>query len=467
MKKYLFSSVLLWICTTLSFAQVISKKETKTFGDKDKEFNNWYVSAFLGGNALQNTDLVSWGMGRFTPGYDVQLQLTREITHAVGFSLLYQTGKTKQYGEGPQIDYTGRWEGQTKYSGLSILGDLNLSMLFRRIDNNSPFRWAAHFYAGAGIIAYEAKRHSIGGPYSEWRVIDEVNFNDRSVFAQVGLGLRYKMSQKFDLELRGMYFMSGDEEFDASGEPVPGKFTLADIEEGRDDCMVTLSFGVHYKIGKHKESLQWHDPLKTLALPVDNSYIPCEDDDNDGVCNPQDKCPDTPLGVKVDGAGCPLDADNDGVYDSIDECPTIPGPPTNNGCPLPLVEISIGTIAENLTKLLEGIEFDYNKATIREASFAKLNAAFDVLQAHPEYKFIVEGHTDAAGSTQYNLGLSMRRAQSVIRYLVNKGLLTDQLIPVGMGESDLKYPECDPVSNCPPWKNLENRRVVFKPYNGK
>jgi len=93
-----------------------------------------------------------------------------------------------------------------------------------------------------------------------------------------------------------------------------------------------------------------------------------------------------------------------------------------------------------------------------------LNAAFDILQAHPSYKFYVEGHTDAAGSVAYNQDLSERRAASVVRYLVNKGIPATQLVPVGKGESDLKHPECDPVSNCPAWKNLENRRVVFKPY---
>jgi len=432
-------------------------------------FNDWSAAIYLGGNLLQGADFVSWGSGRFMPGYDAQVQLTKQMTHAVGFNLLYQMGKTRQFIEGMQhYNSYYAWEGKTEYKAISLMGDINMSSLFRRIDNNSPYRWAFHFYGGGGILGYKASRIATNSPegtkYYNWRVVTDQKLSSFSVFFQFGSGLMYKLSPRFDLELRAMYFMSGDEEFDASGPPDVGVMTLADYEEGRDDNMITFSLGVHYKFGKHKEHLRWHDPLKTIAASNESPNLGCVDDDNDGVCNPQDKCPDTPFGVKVDGAGCPLDADNDGVYDSIDECPTIPGPPTNNGCPLPVVEISIGTIAENLTKLIEGIEFDYDKATIREISYPKLNAAFDVLQAHPDYKFIVEGHTDAAGSVQYNMDLSMRRAQSVIRYLVNRGLSTDQLIPVGKGESDLKYPECDPTSNCPPWKNLENRRVIFKPY---
>src|SRR5690606_23263595 len=105
--------------------------------------------------------------------------------------------------------------------------------------------------------------------YNNWNTIHDVSFNDRSFFAQVGTGLRYKLSPKFDLEMRAMYVMTGDEEFDASGDPVPGQWSLADIEEGRDDNMITLSLGLHYKIGRHKESLQWHDPLTSIsAVPA-------------------------------------------------------------------------------------------------------------------------------------------------------------------------------------------------------
>lgn len=442
------------------------EQKTEKFNNKVKEFNDWYISAFIGANALQNTDLVSWGYGYgFNPGYDFQLQVTKEVTHAFGISLMGQYGKTQQYAKAPHYGLWNRWEGRTEYLGLSLLADVNFSNLLRRVDNNSEFRWALHGYAGAGILQYKAERRGVE-TVTPWETIDDVKLNDRSVFAQVGLGLRYKLSRRFDLELRGMYVMTGDEEFDASGDPFSGQVTLADIEEGRDDNMMTLSLGLHMKLGRHKESLQWHDPMKTLSM-MSSGDIPCADDDNDGVCNLYDKCPNTPEGIKVDGSGCPLDSDNDGVPDSIDECPTIPGPPTNNGCPLPVVEVSIGSIATNITDVIQGIEFDYDKDVIRQVSYPKLDQAFYILQAHPNYKFYVEGHTDAAGSVAYNADLSERRAASVVRYLVNKGIPSSQLVPVGKGKSELKHPECDPTTNCPAWKNLENRRVIFKPYGEK
>lgn len=445
--------------TTTSFD---TQPKTEKFNNDVKEFNDWYISVFAGMNALQNSDLVSWGSGYgFNPGYDFQLQVTKEVTHAFALSLMGQYGKTKQFATASHFGQWNRWEGRTQYAGLTFMGDVNFSNLLRRVDNKSEFKWALHGYAGAGILQYKAERRATETEIP-WQTIDDVKFNDRSIFAQTGLGLRYKLNKRFDIELRGMYVMTGDEEFDASGKPMPNYITLADLEEGRDDNMLTFSLGMHWKLGRHDTSLQWHDPLKSLAASGGN--IPCADDDNDGVCNLYDKCPDTPEGIKVDGAGCPLDSDNDGVPDSIDECPTIPGPPTNNGCPLPIVEVSIGTIASNISDAIQGIEFDFDKDVIRPVSYSKLDQAFHILEAHPNYKFYVEGHTDAAGSVEYNKDLSERRAASVVRYLVNKGVPSSQLVPVGKGESDLKHVECDPVSNCPAWKNLENRRVIFKPY---
>ncbi len=57
------------------------------------------------------------------------------------------------------------------------------------------------------------------------------------------------------------------------------------------------------------------------------------DDDNDGVINYYDQCPDTPKEARIDALGCPMDVDNDGVKDYEDECLTVPGTVANKGCP--------------------------------------------------------------------------------------------------------------------------------------
>jgi outer membrane protein OmpA-like peptidoglycan-associated protein len=63
-----------------------------------------------------------------------------------------------------------------------------------------------------------------------------------------------------------------------------------------------------------------------------------KDADRDGVSNRKDKCPETPLKVKVDKKGCPIDTDGDGVPDCLDKCPNTPKPASGlvdiHGCPL-------------------------------------------------------------------------------------------------------------------------------------
>ena len=408
------------------------------------------VSFFAGTNLMQNTDMTSWGRDDnktwFTPGYDFQLAANRQITHAFGVSLQYQIGKSRQQ----LLNHTLT---ETKYQAITVFGDVNLSNLLRRTDNRTELKLALHGYAGAGILAYDACRGTFGGGKETMQTIDKQKISDKSFYAQVGAGLRYKINHQFDVELKGMYLMSGDEEFDASG----AYGAIADNEEGKDDKLITLSLGVHYKFGPKREALQWAPYILQAPVQVETSTpFECIDNDNDGVCDQWDKCPDTPEGYKFDGSGCPLDTDGDGVVDTEDDCPTIPGPPTNKGCPI------AETVAITLTDWLKGIEFDYDSDKIRTVSYSKLDNAAEVIIKHPDYNFWVEGHTDAAGSDKYNQGLSERRAASVIRYLTNKGVNAGQLTPIGKGESDLKHAECDPHTNCPAWKNFENRRVVFK-----
>src|SRR3989449_621696 len=76
--------------------------------------------------------------------------------------------------------------------------------------------------------------------------------------------------------------------------------------------------------------------LGTAGLSVFHLGTPSKDSDHDGVPDSVDQCPNTPAGVAVDAAGCPLDSDKDGVPDGIDKCPNTPPGATvdASGCPL-------------------------------------------------------------------------------------------------------------------------------------
>ncbi|ADX68167.1 Outer membrane porin F precursor [Weeksella virosa] len=469
MKKFILAAsvVLYGMSANILSAQ---QPEYKEFTKEDKRFNDWSLSLFGGLNALQNTDLVSWGRDEgkswFTPGYDFAFSVNRQLTHAFGISLQYQMGKTRQQAwimdDNSKISAIAH--GKTSYQSITFLGDVNFSNLLRRVENQSELKLAFHGYAGVGVLGYKAKRDYYGKNRQEMVTVNHIKMGDKSIYAQVGAGLRYKLNENFDTELRGMYFLSGDEQFDASGMPNPRLgYTPADMNPGREDNMILLTLGLHYKIGKHKEALQWAPySMPVPVMSATETPFECVDEDNDGVCDQWDRCPGTPEGYTVDGSGCPLDTDGDGVVDTIDECPTIPGPPTNLGCPEVETVVSADQIAGLLTETIQGIEFDYDSDKIRQVSYSKLDNAAEVIMKHPNYNFWVEGHTDAAGPDAYNQNLSERRAASVVRYLVNKGVNSAQLFPIGKGESELKHPECNPTTNCPAWKNLENRRVVFK-----
>jgi len=150
----------------------------------------------------------------------------------------------------------------------------------------------------------------------------------------------------------------------------------------------------------------------------------CElDSDGDGVVDGSDKCPNTPAGRKVNADGCELDSDGDGVVDGSDKCPTVYAK-TADGCPPPPPPL-----------VLEGVQFDNDKATLRPEAFAILDKVAIGLKDWGDVNIEVAGHTDSKSDDEYNLKLSQRRAEAVRDYLISKGISADRLTAKGYGES--------------------------------
>ncbi|TKG96309.1 OmpA family protein [Puteibacter caeruleilacunae] len=76
-----------------------------------------------------------------------------------------------------------------------------------------------------------------------------------------------------------------------------------------------------------------NDKFRKFSVGLIFTLGKAKDSDQDGVIDRKDKCPGTPLGVKVDADGCPLDTDGDGIADYLDDCPDTPGLEKFNGCP--------------------------------------------------------------------------------------------------------------------------------------
>ena len=435
------------------------------FTQESKRFNDWSISAGAGIPLLQSADLTSIknGNGKNVFGYSAYLSIDKAITHAFGLNLQYDRGETRQGWFNTKTDNaTGTGNpyqdvgARTQYDAISVLGDLNFSNLLRRVDNKSPYRWALHGYAGIGTLAYRAYLEDAAGQ----RLMTEIKpFKLSSLFGQAGAGLKYKVNRKIDIEGRVMYFVTGDDEFDGGGAQYS---QINQREDQVSDNFFNATLGLSLKLGKHQSHLMWHDPLQEIYYKLDvladkNQDVEvCKkgDADNDGVCDDWDRQLDTPAGARVDGAGVALDTDLDGVIDLYDKCVTVPGPVENNGCP------TGGTVTDN-TRTLEGIEFDLDSDRILPSNTPILNNAVNYINSSAG-SYNVIGGTDTRASDAYNQKLSERRANSVKNYLIQNGVEAGKLEAIGRGEKDLKYPECEPATKCPEWKNRANRRVYFE-----
>lgn len=134
------------------------------------------------------------------------------------------------------------------------------------------------------------------------------------------------------------------------------------------------------------------------------------DDDNDGVNNCLDKCPNTPKGAKVDKDGC-------WAY--------------------------------------HGIFFDFDSDKIKPNFEPALENAVEVLHINPDLNVQIQGHTDSYGSDDYNQNLSERRAKAVKNELIRRGIDGHRMTTVGYGES--KPADTNETDE----GRAYNRRVVF------
>jgi OOP family OmpA-OmpF porin len=149
------------------------------------------------------------------------------------------------------------------------------------------------------------------------------------------------------------------------------------------------------------------------------------------------------------------DSDGDGVFDSKDLCPNTPKGTSVDayGCP-PQVKKLLKT---GETYILKGVNFETNKADLKPNSYADLDEVAARLNAQPDLKIQIDGHTDSTGKRDYNIKLSQRRAESVMKYLTGKGVAAERMTATGYG------PDRPMTSNDTAQGRAENRRVEFKP----
>ncbi len=147
----------------------------------------------------------------------------------------------------------------------------------------------------------------------------------------------------------------------------------------------------------------------------------CFDGDEDGVCDGNDECLDTPAGTPVFFNGCHLQTGK--------------------------------------AMVLNGVNFEFDRAELTISSLPVLERAVEVLQGQSEVLVTVDGHTDNLGSDAYNEKLSWQRVRSVYTYFVNQGIDPARLAYRGFGESRPILPNQNPDGSDNPAGRAANRRV--------
>ena len=189
----------------------------------------------------------------------------------------------------------------------------------------------------------------------------------------------------------------------------------------------------------------------------DDDGCPDPDNDADGVLDGKDKCPGTT--GPVENNGYPdTDGDGDGIVDRLDNCPEEKGTEKNRGCKAKQLVV----ITKNQLQILDQVKFITGSAKLSKASNRLLDNIARVLLSHLEiWKVKVEGHTDNVGDPAKNMKLSQDRAQSVVNYLVKKGVAPERLEAVGHGDT-MPLPDMD---NKTAKGRAANRRVEFNIVN--
>lgn len=119
------------------------------------------------------------------------------------------------------------------------------------------------------------------------------------------------------------------------------------------------------------------------------------------------------------------------------------------------------TLYAGMTIQLPNIYFNFDDASLRPDAYRDLDEVVGMMNNYPGMKLELASHTDARGSTAYNLDLSKRRSASVLKYLTSKGVDGGRLVPWGYGEGQIRN-RCTNGVACTEREHQYNRRTEVK-----
>ncbi len=119
--------------------------------------------------------------------------------------------------------------------------------------------------------------------------------------------------------------------------------------------------------------------------------------------------------------------------------------------------------SKNQSFIFGNIYFEFNQSELTKESKKMIDSTLlKIMKDYPGIVVEIGAHTDHIGSGEYNLELSQKRAESVVKYLVNNGVEKERLVPVGYGENDPIVSSVDSNGKDIPEAREKNRRIEFK-----
>lgn len=231
--------------------------------------------------------------------------------------------------------------------------------------------------------------------------------NHDGFFADAGVGIKIDLAPQIALKLEAIKMVKSNDGSFNNNLLLMGGLTYS-FDQKVHEHVVTASESEPTPIIVPASVAE--KPVVSAPLTAPVTVVKPIDSDNDGILDPNDRCPNTASGFKIDENGCPLKA----------------------------------TINDH---------FVFNSDHIDATAASEIRAFVVFMKENPLYKATITGHTDSIGTPENNQIVSVKRAEKVKEALVAQGIEPERLSTVGKGES------MPIVSNMLKAGRAENRRI--------
>lgn len=298
-----------------------------------------------------------------------------------------------------------------------------------------PFKYV-YGLAGAGYMKIDDFTHSYTTP-APLPLLPPVQqtdvFDDDTHYFQAGIGAIFPLSVgRYDFGIRAEILARHLE----LSKPLRGTYNRdREFADGIANVGLYLPLGLRPVPPPPPPPPAVVKPVKICADGLDN--------DNDGLIDyPEDPgCSSADDDSEIDPPQCSDGRDNDGDgetdYPQDNGCESASDPDETDPCqaPKPGERVSLKGCGTGDVIVLKGVNFDFDRSTLTADAKTILDGVADDLNAYPDLKIALGGHTDSKGSDSYNQGLSERRAHAVRKYLEQKGIAASRMTSAGYGES--------------------------------